>query len=121
MTNSMEDIEKAEVILLTGSNPAHNHPVVDLRIRRAVSQHGAKLIVVDPRRTELVEYAHLWLRPRPGTDVAWLNGLMHIIIHEGLWDRSYVEARTENFSSVKATVERYNPLLVEKITGIPAG
>ena len=119
MTNSIRDIEKAQVVLLTGSNPTENHPVVDLHIRRAVAQNGAKLIVVDPRQIELVKYAHIWLRPRPGTDVVWLNGLMHVIIAEGLWDRSYVEERTEKFSSLKETVTKYDPEFVERITGIP--
>lgn len=119
MTNSIRDIEKTQVVLLTGSNPTENHPVVDLHIRRAVAQNGAKLIVVDPRQIELVKYAHIWLRPRPGTDVVWLNGLMHVIIAEGLWDRSYVEERTEKFSSLKETVTKYDPEFVERITGIP--
>jgi formate dehydrogenase alpha subunit len=121
MTNPMGDIEKAHVILVTGSNPTDNHPIADLHIRRALAHHGAKLIVADPRRLELVNYAHIWLRPRPGTDVVWLNGLMHVIIKEGLWDRSYVEERTENFSSLEETVMKYDPGFVEKITGIPAG
>jgi formate dehydrogenase alpha subunit len=120
MTNSMRDIEKANVILVTGSNPTDNHPIVDLHIRRAVTRHGARLIVADPREIELVKYAYMWLRPTPGTDVAWLNGLMHVIIAEGLWDRSYVEERTENFSSLTETVTKYNPEFVERITGIPA-
>lgn len=120
MTNSMEDIEKAHVILVTGSNPTDNHPIVDLHIRRAMANHGAKLVVADPRKLELVNYAHTWLRPRPGTDVVWLNGLMHVIIKEGLWDRSYVEERTENFSSLRETVIKYDPEFVERITGIPA-
>ena len=120
MTNSMEDIEKAHVILVTGSNPTDNHPIVDLHIRRAMANHGAKLVVADPRKLELVNYAHIWLRPKPGTDVAWLNGLMHVIIKEGLWDRSYVEERTEDFSLLKETVLKYDPEFVERITGIPA-
>jgi formate dehydrogenase alpha subunit len=120
MTNPMSDIEKAQVVLLTGSNPTLNHPIVDLHIRRAVAYHGAKLIVADPRRTELGKNAHMRLSPRPGTDVVWLNGLMHVIIKEGLWDRPYVEARTENFSSLKETVIKYDPKFVERITGIPA-
>ncbi len=120
MTNSMIEIENARVILLTGSNPTENHPIVDLHIRRAVSRNGAKLIVVDPRELELVKYADIWLRPRPGTDVAWLNAMMHVIIRDGLWDRSYVEERTENFDSLKETVAEYAPEFVETITGVPA-
>ena len=119
MTNSMKDIEKANVILLTGSNPTDNHPIVDLHIRRAVAHRGAKLIVADPRNIVLMKYAHLRLCPRPGTDVAWLNGLMHLIIKEGLWDKPYVEEMTEDFASLRETVAKYEPESVERITGIP--
>jgi formate dehydrogenase alpha subunit len=120
MTNSMDDIEKAQVILLTGSNPTDNHPIVDLHIRRAVTQGGAKLIVADPRKLELMAYAHVRVRPRPGTDVAWLNGLMHVIIRDGLWDKSYVKQRTEGFAALQETVAKYDPETVERTTGIPA-
>ncbi len=120
MTNSMRELEKTDVILLTGSNPTENHPIVGLHIKHAVTQNGARLIVVDPRKIELVKYAHAWLRPRPGTDVVWLNGLMHVIIKEGLWDRTYVDERTEDFAGLKETVAKYDPEFVEKITGIAA-
>jgi len=75
--------------------------------------------VADPRKIGLVKYADTWLRPRPGTDVAWLNGIMHIILEEGLWNSAYVEKRTEGFSALKEVVKEYNPEYVEKITGIP--
>jgi formate dehydrogenase major subunit len=120
MTNSMRDIEKAQVILLTGSNPTDNHPIVELHIRRAINQGGAKLIVADPRNIPLTQYAHVRIRPRPGTDVAWLNGLMHVIIKEGLWDKSYVPERTEDFASLQRTVAKYDPESVERMTGIAA-
>ncbi len=120
MTNSMDDIEKAHVILLTGSNPTDNHPIVDLHIRRAVTRRGAKLIVADPRNLEVVKYADVWVCPRPGTDVAWLNGLMHVIIKDGLWDKSYVKERTEGFGALRETVAKYDPESVERITGVPA-
>ncbi|MBW2265133.1 MAG: molybdopterin-dependent oxidoreductase, partial [Deltaproteobacteria bacterium] len=119
MTNSMAELEKADTILVTGSNPTENHPLVDLHIRRAISENGAKLIVADPRKIGLVKYADTWLRPRPGTDVAWLNGIMYIILEEGLWNSAYVEKRTEGFSALKEVVKEYNPEYVEKITGIP--
>ena len=120
MTNSMRDIEQAQVILLTGSNPTDNHPIVDLHIRRALAHGGAKLIVADPREIALAKDAHVRLCPKPGTDVAWLNGLMHVIIREGLWDRAYVEKRTEKFHCLRQTVAKYDPESVERITGIPA-
>ncbi|HIC91752.1 MAG TPA: formate dehydrogenase subunit alpha [Syntrophaceae bacterium] len=118
MTNSISDIEKADVILLIGSNTTENHPVIGIKIRNAVARKGKKLIVVDPREIDLAKYADMWLRPVPGTDVAWLNGMMHVIIAEDLWNKGYVETRTENFLALKETVKKYNPELVEKITGI---
>ena len=120
MTNAMAELAKSETILIAGSNPTVNHPIVDLYIRQAIRDKGAKLIVVDPRKIELTKEADLWLRPRPGTDVAWINGIMHVIWKEGLWDRAYVKDRTEGFSTLKAVIREFTPAYVEKITGIPA-
>lgn len=121
MTNSIQDLEKADVILLTGSNTTENHPVISLHIINAVTRLRKKLIVVDPRVIKMTHYADIYLRPRPGTDIAWLNGLAHIIIKEGLWDKDYVRERTEGFEAFAQTVEKYTPELVQMVTGIPAG
>ena len=118
MTNSIAEIEDADVILITGSNTTETHPIIARRVRRAVRK-GTKVIVVDPRETTITKFATLWLRQNPGTDVAWLNGLMHVIIEEGLWDKDYVDRRTEGFAQLRETVKKYNPELVERITGIP--
>ena len=120
MTNTIGCIEKAEVILITGSNTTENHPVLSTFVKRAVTQKGAKLIVVDPRRIKITRFAHKWLRQNLGTDVAWINGLMHVIIKENLYAKEYVERRTEGFDEVKKTVEKYTPDYVAEITGIPA-
>ncbi len=90
MTNTIGDIEDADVILVTGSNTTENHPVLSRHIKRAVSFKGAKLILVDPRRIKLAEFANMWLRQKLGTDVAWLNGMMHVIISENLYDQEFV-------------------------------
>jgi len=119
MTNSIGDIESADVIIVTGSNPTENHPVIGAAIKRAVQHRGAKLIVVDPRKIELAEYANLWLSQKPGTDAAWINGLMHVIIKEGLADQAYIRERTEGFEELKASLEPYTPAHVCSITGIP--
>jgi len=119
MTNSIDEIENAEVILVTGSNTSEAHPIIAAQIRRAVRQKGARLIVVDPREVPMTKYATLWLRQKPGTDVAWLNGMMHIIIRENLWAKDYVAQRTEGFEELKKVVEKYPPQVVEEITGIP--
>ena len=120
MTNTIACIEKADVILITGSNTTENHPVLSSFVKRAVTQKGAKLIVVDPRRIKITRYADIWLRQNLGTDVAWLNGLMHVIIQENLYAKSFVENRTVGFEDVRKIVEKFTPEYVEEITGIPA-
>ena len=120
MTNSIAELEHAKCILVTGSNTTETHPVIANIIKRAVREHGAKLIVVDPRRIDLVDHATLWLRQKNGTDVAWMNGLMNVIISENLQDEAYISERTEDFEAVKKIVESFTPEMVEEITTIPA-
>ena len=120
MTNAMSEIEHTACILITGSNTAESHPIIGRMVKRAVERHQAKLIIVDPRQVELTKYAHVWLRPRPGTDVAWINGLMNVIIAEELWDKEYVQERTEGFEEMRQAVAPYAPEVVSKITGVPA-
>jgi formate dehydrogenase alpha subunit len=121
MTNSIADIAAAEVILLTGSNTTENHPVIAEKIKQAALSGRTRIIVVDPRELPISRYAHLRLRPRPGTDVAWINGMARIIIEEGLYDRDFVESRSEGFEEFKRALSEYTPELVERISGIPAG
>jgi len=120
MTNSIGEIEFTDCILAIGTNTTENHPVIGSRVKRAIRQQGAKLIVIDPRKIGLVDYADIWLRPNPGTNVAVLNGLMNVIIDEGLYAKEYVETRTEGFETMKEAVAKYTPDHVEAITGIPA-
>jgi len=120
MTNSIKELADASAIYLTGSNTTENHPIIALEIKKAVTKNGAKLIVADPREIELVKYATLWLRQRPGTDVALFNGLMNVIISEGLEDKKFIDERTEGYEEMKKTVLKYTPDIVEKITGVPA-
>ncbi len=121
MTNSIKEIADASAIYLTGSNTTENHPIIALEIKKAVTKNGAKLIVADPREIELVKYADIWLRQRPGTDVALFNGLMNVIISEGLEDKEFIAQRTEGYEKLRKTVLKYTPEIVEKITGVPAG
>ncbi len=120
MTNTIADIETADVILITGSNTTENHPVLSSFVKRAVAFKGTRLIVVDPRRIKMAGFAHQWLRQNLGTDVAWINGLMNVIIKEELHDKTFVENRTQGFDELQKTVAKYTPEYVEKITGIPA-
>jgi formate dehydrogenase major subunit len=120
MTNTIGDVEEADVILLTGSNTTENHPVLSSYVKRAVKFKGAKLIVIDPRRIKMTGFADIWLRQNLGTDVAWINGMIHVIIKEGLYDKTFVETRTTGFEGLKNLSEKYTPEYVESITGIPA-
>lgn len=120
MTNSIGEIELSDVLFAIGTNTTENHPVIASAMKRAVRQGKTSLIVADPREIELVKYATLWLRQKPGTDVALLNGMMNVIITEDLWAKEYVETRTENFDAMKAVIERYTPEYAETICGVPA-
>jgi formate dehydrogenase major subunit len=120
MTNSIAEIEHTEVILATGTNTTENHPIVGMMVKRAVRQNGAKLIVIDPREIDLVKYADIWLRQKNGTDVAVLNGLMHVIVNQNLYAKQYVDERTEGFIALQKVLEKYTPEYVEKISGVPA-
>jgi len=118
-TNSFEDIDLTACLFLTGANPTEGHPVVGARMKEA-RLRGAKLIVADPRRIELAAMADLHLQLRPGTNVALYNGLAHVIVKAGLYDRAYVEARVEGWDAYRDFLEGYDPKRVEAITGVPA-
>ena len=118
MTNPISNVLKSEVILAIGTNTTDNHPIIANYMMEAIHQHGVELLVADPRRIELVDYATLWLRHNPGSDVALINGLMHIIIKENLQDQAYIDERMEGFEELKSCVEKYTPEYVSSITGI---
>lgn len=120
MTNPLQDVVHSKVILITGTNTTANHPIIANYVYEAVTKHGAKLIVVDPRRIKLVDHCDIWLQPLPGTNVAWINGLMHVIIAENLQAQSYIDSRTTGFEDLKAMVAKYTPDYVSAITGIPS-
>ncbi len=120
MTNSISEIANADVIFVIGSNTTENHPVLALEIKKAVVQNGAKLIVADPRRIELVDYAAIWLNQQPGTDVALVNGMINAILAAGLANEAFVAERTEGISALAESVSGYTPEEVEKVTGVKA-
>jgi formate dehydrogenase alpha subunit len=119
MTNSVPEFEETDCFLITGSNTTEAHPLIATRVMRA-QRRGAKVIVFDPRGVQIAKLADIHLRQRPGTDVAWMNGMMHVIIKENLYDAEFVQERTEGFEELKAAVEDYTPEHVEQISGIPA-
>jgi formate dehydrogenase alpha subunit len=120
MTNAIGDIPEANSILIIGSNTTEAHPIIALKIKEAVRKKGASLIVADPRSIEIARFAKIHIKQKPGTDVALLNGLMHIILKEGLEDRDFIEKRTEGFPELKKMVDQFTPERVEGITGVPA-
>ncbi len=125
MSNSIDDVtEQSQAIFIIGSNTTEQHPVIGMRIRQAVKQRGARLIVADPRRIEITklatpQYGGLHLRQRPGTDIALLNGLMYIILQNGWEDKDFIAERCEGFDEFKATVMQYPPERASEITGVP--
>ena len=120
MTNSIDDIaEQAEAFFVIGTNTTEQHPIIGMRIRQAVRQRDAVLIVADPRRIDLTDFAAIHLRHEPGTDIALVNGLMNIILSNGWGDEEFIAARTEGFDEFNAVVETYTPDRVAEITGVP--
>lgn len=120
MSNSMDDVVgNAAAMLIIGSNTTEQHPVFGNKIRQAVLQRGAKLVVADPRKIEITEFASVHLRQRPGTDIPLINGLMNIILQNGWHDQQFIETRTEGFEELKAVIEEYPPENVARITGVP--
>ena len=117
MTNSISEVEGNEVLFIIGSNATEAHPIIGNKMKRA-ARNGSKLIVIDPRRTELATMATLWLPLNSGTDIALINGLMHIIIKEGWHDKEFIETRTEGFEELLKVIEKYPPKVVSEITGI---
>jgi len=118
MTNSISCMEQADCLLVTGSNTTEQHPLIGSRIVRNVLENGAKLIVADNRKIRLARIADIHVRPKNGTDVAFLNGLMNVIITEGLEDKEFVANRTENYEELKKVVADYTPQRAAEICGI---
>ena len=116
----MRDVaNQAAAMLIIGSNTTEQHPVFGTMIRQAVIRRGIKLVVADPRRIDMVDFATLHLRQKPGTDIALINGLMNIILEKGWEDKSFIERRTEGFGEFKILVEDYPPDRTAEITGVP--
>jgi len=119
VSNQVSDVQFADVFMVIGANPTVNHPVAATFMKNAI-ERGAKLILIDPRRTEMARMATHVLQFRPDTDVALLNAMMHVIIEEGLVDTAFVQSRTTGFEALKRTVKAYSPEAMEHVTGIPA-
>ncbi|MCZ6565347.1 MAG: formate dehydrogenase subunit alpha, partial [Gammaproteobacteria bacterium] len=119
VSNQVEDVAEAEVILVIGANPTENHPVAATFMKNA-TRNGKTLIVIDPRRTELARHAKYFLQFKPDTDVAMLNAIMHSIIKQNLVDEEFIKTRTEGYLELAKHLQDYSPEQMEKICGIPA-
>ena len=114
----MNEIVNNDLIFVIGSNTTETHPIIGLKMKKAFRK-GAKLIVADPRRIDLVKFADLWLQQRPGTDVALLNAIMHVILKESLEDNEFIKNHTEGFEEFRASLAEFTPEAGERITGVP--
>ncbi|MCI0433670.1 MAG: formate dehydrogenase subunit alpha [Gemmatimonadetes bacterium] len=119
VSNQVSDVQFADVFMVIGANPTGNHPVAATFMKNAI-ERGARLILADPRRTDMARLATHSLQFRPDTDVALLNAMMHVIIEEGLVDHEFVRTRTTGFDALKQTVKAYSPEAMEHVTGIAA-
>jgi formate dehydrogenase major subunit len=119
-TNPFEDVDHSDAIMLVGANPTHAHPVIGSRLLQRVID-GARLVVIDPRRTLLARHADIHLRPTPGTNVALFHGIAHVLMRDGLVDRAFLRAHTAGYEEFRDLQDRYPPGRVAAITGVPAG
>ena len=116
-TNSLSQMPDIDTLFLFGSNPTEAHPIVSLHLKQALKK-GAKLVVGDPRQTWMARRADVWLNLKPGTNIAMLNGIIHVILKKGWENKEFIKERTEGFSELKKKVKEYTPEKVEKITGV---
>jgi formate dehydrogenase alpha subunit len=119
MSNTASEIYQTELALITGSNTAETHPIIALQIKDAVKHHGVQLIVADPRRVEMVNFAALWLNQKPGTDVPLFSAMANVILTEKLYNETFIRERTENFEAFARAMQVFTPEYAERITGVP--
>ena len=119
VSNPVSDVSEAEVVIIIGSNPTVNHPVGATFMKNA-TKSGTKIILIDPNRTSIAKYASHVLQFRPDTDVALLNGIMHVILDEGLQNDDYIAKHTEDFSQMQSHLKNYSPEKVAPICGVDA-
>jgi formate dehydrogenase alpha subunit len=120
MSNTASQVIMNDVFIVTGSNTSENHPIIALQMKEAVQKYGAKMIVVDPRRIDLVDFAELWLPLKPGTNVPLFSAMAHVIVKENLVNWDFVNNRTEGFDAFVESLEKFTPEYAEEICGVPA-
>jgi formate dehydrogenase alpha subunit len=120
MSNSIAEMENLDTFIVTGSNTTETHPVIANFLKRAVRKNGARLIVLDPRQIGLTNFATLWLRQRPGTDVAVLQAMGHVVVKERLYDEKFIAERTEGFNEYLESLDKFTPEWAEEVSGVRA-
>jgi formate dehydrogenase alpha subunit len=120
MSNTASQVVGNDVFIVTGSNTSENHPIIALQMKQAVRKHGARMIVIDPRRIELVDFADLWLPLKPGTNVPLFGAMAHVIVEEGLVNRDFVASRTEGSEQFIESLSSFTPEYAEGLSGVPA-
>ncbi|MBM4422123.1 MAG: formate dehydrogenase subunit alpha [Chloroflexi bacterium] len=118
MSNTAAEVMRNDVFIVTGSNTTENHPIIALQMKEAVMKRGAKLIVIDPRRLELCDFAALWLPVKPGTNVPVFSAMAHVIVKENLVNREFVEARTTGYDELAQSLEKFTPEYAESVSGV---
>jgi formate dehydrogenase alpha subunit len=120
MSNTASQVILNDVFMVTGSNTSENHPIIALQMKAAVEKHGAKMIVVDPRRIDLVDFSEMWLQLKPGTNVPVFSAMAHVIVKEGLVNNEFIANRTEGFQDFVESLEKFTPEYAEELSGVPA-
>ncbi len=120
MSNTASQVLDNDVFIVTGSNTPENHPIIALQMKEAIEQRGAKLIVIDPRRIELVDFADLWLPLKPGTNVPVFSAMAHVIVEEKLVNQDFIDKRTEGYGEFLSSLEKFTPEYAEELSGVPA-
>ena len=120
MSNTASQVMQNDVFIVTGSNTTENHPIISLQMKAAVEQNGARMIVIDPRRIELVDFAEMWLPLKPGTNVPVFSAMAHVIVKEGLINEKFIAERTEGYQNFVESLEKFTPEYAEELSGVPA-
>ncbi len=118
MTHEMDAVMKADLILIVGADAYDDNLIFSNKMRRAIREKNAKVILVDPRKSQWEKWADLWLRPAPGTDIAWINGLVRLLIEKGAPSKEFIDSKTDNFEALRSSVEKFSADFVEKTSGI---
>ncbi len=118
MTHAMDDVAKADLILIVGADAYDDNLIFSNKMRKAIRERNAKVILVDPRKTQWEKWADFWLRPLPGTDIAWINGLIRLLIEKGVSSKEFVESKTEGFETLRFSLEKFSPEFVKNTSGI---